>query len=146
MESSQQRRCTSCGSALSRYNAGARCGPCQRGLRIAPEFWDDPQVQQAVSTWDLGTLCRLIRRHTGMPQAAFARIVNSDQSEISRLERGQRAIKDRRKMTQWAQVLNFPEELAGPLPSESEHPVSTTQVARRLPTATAAAPGAGPIV
>ncbi|MEU7090887.1 helix-turn-helix transcriptional regulator [Kitasatospora aureofaciens] len=74
-----------------------------------------------------------------MPQAAFARIVNSDQSEISRLERGQRAIKDRRKMIQWAQVLNFPEELAGPLPSESEHPVSTMQVATRLPSATAAA-------
>ncbi|MFJ9693144.1 helix-turn-helix domain-containing protein [Kitasatospora sp. NPDC101183] len=130
MDSSQQRRCTSCGSTLSRYNAGAKCGPCQRDLRIAPEFWDDPQVQQAVATWDLGTLCRLVRRHTGLPQAAFARIVNSDQSEISRLERGQRTVKDRRKMIQWAQVLNFPEELAGPLPSELEDGESTTYVAQ----------------
>ncbi|MFC5187969.1 helix-turn-helix domain-containing protein [Actinomadura harenae] len=120
MDSSQQRRCTSCGSTLSRYSAGTRCGPCQRGLHIAPEFWDEAPVQQAVAAWDLGALCRLIRSHTGLSQAAFARIVSSDQSEISRLERGQRIIKDRRRVLQWAQVLNFPEHLAGQLPSRPE--------------------------
>ncbi|MEV5574495.1 helix-turn-helix transcriptional regulator [Spirillospora sp. NPDC052269] len=120
MDSSQQRRCTSCGSTLSRYSAGTKCAPCQRGLHIAPEFWDEAPVQQAVAAWDLGALCRLIRSHTGLSQAAFARIVSSDQSEISRLERGQRIIKDRRRVLQWAQVLNFPEHLAGQLPSHPE--------------------------
>ncbi len=118
MDSSQQRRCAPCGATLSRYNADARCGTCRRGLRIASEFWEDPQVRQAVTIWDLGTVCRLVRRHTGLSQAAFARLVSSDQSEISRLERGQRAVRDRRKLLQWAQILGFPAELAGPLPSQ----------------------------
>lgn len=120
VDSNQQRRCASCGNSLSRYNAGARCGTCQRGLKLDPGFWEDPQVRQAVMAWDLGTVCRLVRRHTGLSQTAFARLVSSDQSEISRLERGERVVKDRRKLLQWAQILGFPEQLAGPLPVQED--------------------------
>ncbi len=118
VDSNQRRRCGSCGIPLSRYNADARCGACQRGLKLAPGFWEDPQVRQALLAWDLGTVCRLVRQHTGLSQIAFARLVSCDQSEVSRLERGQRAIKDRRKLLQWAQILGFPDHLAGPLPAE----------------------------
>ncbi|MFD9123525.1 helix-turn-helix domain-containing protein [Kitasatospora sp. NPDC059571] len=90
-------------------------------------------MRQALAAWDLGAVSRLVRSHTGLSQTAFARIVNSDQSEISRLERGRRAVKDRKRMTQWAQALNFPEQLAGALPSSLDETTALTLRAPSLP-------------
>ncbi len=92
-----------------------------------------------MAAWDLGTVSSLVRSHTGLSQTAFARIVNSDQSEISRLERGRRTVKDRKRMMQWAQALNFPEQLAGPLPSGPETSAFTLQVPPSQPRDTTAA-------
>lgn len=114
-----QRRCAGCGTVLSRFNAGARCSPCQRtpAARVDPAFWHDRIVREAVSAWELGLVVRLFRKHTGLSQAAVARLVNIDQAEVSRLERGLKGVRDRRQLLQWAEALGVPLELTGPLPT-----------------------------
>ncbi|MEU6352897.1 helix-turn-helix transcriptional regulator [Streptomyces sp. NPDC047072] len=114
-----ERHCSVCRAALSRFNVGLQCGPCQRGgqvPRVERGFWAEPAVEAAISAWDLGTVVRLFRQHTGLSQAAVARLVNIDQAEVSRLERGRKKIRDRRQLAQWSEALGVPSELLGLLP------------------------------
>jgi transcriptional regulator with XRE-family HTH domain len=129
VETDTARRCVACGGSLSRFNAGARCGPCQRRSvdRVEAGFWTDPQVSAAVAAWDMGTVARLYRQHTGLSQSALARLVSMDQSEVSRLERGQKTIKDRRQLLLWVDVLGIPDGAVGALPTgDSPASVATT--------------------
>lgn len=124
MVDSGQRRCARCGALLSRFNAGIRCASCQGGpaaRRADPAFWRDPTVRRAVVTWELGTVVKLFRKHTGLSQAGVARMVNIDQAEVSRLERGLKQIRDRRQFVQWTNALGVPEELLGLLPAADPH-------------------------
>ncbi|MFJ7904027.1 helix-turn-helix domain-containing protein [Streptomyces sp. NPDC096198] len=119
-----QRRCERCGAPLSRFNAGTRCASCQVGsvaCHADPAFWRDPAVRRAVAAWELGTVVRLFRKHTGLSQAGVARMVNIDQAEVSRLERGLKHIRDRRQFIQWTDALGAPEELLGLLPMADPH-------------------------
>lgn len=120
-----ERRCSVCRAKLSRFNAGTQCGPCQRGMtpRVAPEFWADPVVESAISAWDLGVVVQLFRKHTGLSQTAVARLVNIDQAEVSRLERGRKKIRDRRQFAQWSEALGMPGELVSPLPVAGQPPL-----------------------
>lgn len=124
MVDSGQRRCTRCGALLSRFNAGTRCASCQDGpaaRRADPVFWRDPTVRRAVAAWELGTVVKLFRKHTGLSQAGVARMVSIDQAEVSRLERGLKQIRDRRQFVQWTDALGVPEELLGLLPAADPH-------------------------
>ncbi|WP_374213943.1 helix-turn-helix domain-containing protein [Streptomyces sp. A3M-1-3] len=123
MGSSERRRCVQCGVPLSRSNAGTRCASCQREpvRRLDPAFWATPAVRDAAAAWEIGIVVRLFRQHTGLSQAAVARLVNIDQAEVSRLERGRKKIRDRRRLAQWGEALGMPDDLMGPLPS-TEHP------------------------
>lgn len=124
MVDSGQRRCTRCGALLSRFNAGTRCASCQDGpaaRRADPAFWRDPTVRRAVAAWELGTVVKLFRKHTGLSQAGVARMVSIDQAEVSRLERGLKQIRDRRQLVQWTDALGVPEELLGLLPTADPH-------------------------
>lgn len=114
-----ERHCSGCRATLSRFNVGPRCGPCQRGgvvPRVGRDFWAQPAVVAAIRAWDLGVVVRLFRQHTGLSQAAVARLVNIDQAEVSRLERGRKKIRDRRQLAQWSEALGVPDGLLGPLP------------------------------
>lgn len=131
MVDSGQRRCAGCGTLLSRFNAGTRCASCQRGpaTRIDPAFWRDPAVRRAVAAWELGTVVKLFRKHTGLSQAAVARMVSIDQAEVSRLERGLKQIRDRRQFVQWTDALGVPEELLGLLPTVDPHVLNSSDEA-----------------
>lgn len=133
MGSSQRRRCAQCGSLLSRANAGARCAPCQRDpiKRLDPAFWSNPAVRDAAAAWDFGTVVRLFRQHTGLSQTAVARLVSIDQAEVSRLERGQKKIRDRRQLAQWSEALGMPGELLGPLPNSDARPTMARESPER---------------
>nr|WP_240981069.1 helix-turn-helix transcriptional regulator [Streptomyces sp. N502] len=127
-----ERHCSVCRATLSRFNAGTRCGPCQRGgavPRVEEGFWADPAVEAAVRAWDLGVVVRLFRQHTGLSQAAVARLVNIDQAEVSRLERGRKKIRDRRQLAQWSEALGVPVGLLGALP-DADRPSSTADSSR----------------
>ncbi|WP_372407535.1 helix-turn-helix domain-containing protein [Streptomyces luteireticuli] len=85
-------------------------------------------MRKAAEGWDFGTVVRLLRQHTGLSQAAVARLVNIDQAEVSRLERGRKKIRDRRQVKQWGEALGVPPELIGLLPHNRDslapaHPV-----------------------
>lgn len=74
-----------------------------------------------MAAWELGTVVKLFRKHTGLSQAGVARMVNIDQAEVSRLERGLKQIRDRRQFLQWTDALGVPEELLGLLPTADPH-------------------------
>ncbi|MFE0276153.1 helix-turn-helix domain-containing protein [Streptomyces sp. NPDC058992] len=74
-----------------------------------------------MAAWELGTVVKLFRKHTGLSQAGVARMVNIDQAEVSRLERGLKQIRDRRQFVQWTDALGVPEELLGLLPTADPH-------------------------
>ncbi|MBS2533136.1 helix-turn-helix domain-containing protein, partial [Catenulispora sp. NF23] len=61
--------------------------------------------------WDLGTVLRLYRMHTGARQAMLAAAFNVDQSVISRLMNGRRSIADRRQILEFTQKLGIPDSL-----------------------------------
>ncbi|MDT0395096.1 MULTISPECIES: helix-turn-helix transcriptional regulator [Streptomyces] len=85
--------------------------------------WPARMLRAAVSAaaWELGTVVKLFRKHTGLSQAGVARMVNIDQAEVSRLERGLKQIRDRRQFVQWTNALGVPEELLGLLPAADPH-------------------------
>ncbi|MFI5690023.1 helix-turn-helix domain-containing protein [Streptomyces sp. NPDC051636] len=74
-----------------------------------------------MAAWELGTVVKLFRKHTGLSQAGVARMVNIDQAEVSRLERGLKQIRDRRQFVQWTDALGVPKELLGLLPTADPH-------------------------
>jgi transcriptional regulator with XRE-family HTH domain len=146
-------RCRGCGALLSRFNPRDRCAACQRepSALADPRFWDDPEVRQSLGRWDLGTVVRLFRQHTGLSQHAVGRLVSIDQAEVSRLERGQKAIRDRRQLSQWASALGAPASLIGILPdgsggSESPTPSYTLPGAGSIQPSRGGPRGAGQLV
>ena len=135
MGSPDRRRCPQCGTVLSRSNAGTHCAPCQRDpiRRLDPAFWADPVVRTAAAEWDFGVVVRLFRKHTGLSQAAVARLVNIDQAEVSRLERGLKKIRDRRQLAQWGEALGIPSDLMRPLPAAERPETGSDGVNGYLP-------------
>ena len=107
------RQCAACGSVLSRYNSSPLCAACSRSPQLprADELWATPQVLDALADWDVGAVVALYRRHTGIKQARIASAVGIDQSEVSRLERGSKKIRDRQQMLTWTRALGIPERL-----------------------------------
>ncbi|MBJ7902178.1 helix-turn-helix domain-containing protein [Streptomyces sp. DSM 110735] len=79
-----------------------------------------------MAAWELGTVVKLFRKHTGLSQAGVARMVSIDQAEVSRLERGLKQIRDRRQFVQWTDALGVPEELLGLLPTADPHSPDST--------------------
>ncbi|MGE7433988.1 helix-turn-helix domain-containing protein [Kitasatospora sp. NPDC001175] len=104
---------------MSRYNAQRQCAACGRGTaaKVDGSFWELPEVAAALQRWDLGAVVRSYRRHTGLSQAAVARLVSIDQAEVSRLENGKKAIRDRHQLRQWAAGLGIPDQLIAALPT-----------------------------
>jgi transcriptional regulator with XRE-family HTH domain len=59
-------------------------------IRIPPDFWDRDTVTTALRTRDIGTLIRLLRRHTGASQTQIGIAVGLDQAYISRIVHGRK--------------------------------------------------------
>ncbi|WFB11709.1 helix-turn-helix domain-containing protein [Streptomyces sp. LX-29] len=110
MTGDEQARCERCGAVLSRYNSAGVCAGCGRVKPSAPDgFWERPEIRDALAAWDMGTVVRAFRQCTGLSQAAVARLVNIDQAEVSRLERGRKRLRDRRQVLTWTRALNIPD-------------------------------------
>ncbi|WP_344662319.1 helix-turn-helix domain-containing protein [Catenulispora subtropica] len=113
MSEQAARRCATCGCALSRFNDAPLCGPCSRSpqLPAADDLWTTEPARQALNTWDIGAAVGLYRRYTGAKQVRIAAAVGIDQSEVSRLERGGKKIRDRQQLLAWTRALGIPETL-----------------------------------
>lgn len=130
MADDDHRACVWCSTPLSRFNTTTRCSSCQRRVtaHAAPEFWADEEVRAAARRWDVGTIVRLYRRHTGLSQSTVARFVNIDQSEVSRLERGSKTLRRRDQVITWTAGLGAPDGIIGTLPAIPE-PAETSSAA-----------------
>jgi hypothetical protein len=66
---------------LAEDNTEGRCGSCQAADRakapspptVPPEFWDDPDMQQALGSRHMGKVIRAFRQHRYTATAASPR-------------------------------------------------------------------------
>lgn len=122
------RRCSVCGCMLSRYNDTGHCGACSRRPQLPPadSLWATAQARQALSRWDVGVILGLYRRHTGATQARIAQAVGIHQSEVSRLERGLKQIRDRQQVLTWTRAFGVPDTLIPAYPGVAEFDSGST--------------------
>jgi transcriptional regulator with XRE-family HTH domain len=118
-----QRRCTECGTPLSRYNQADRCGPCQRSsVKPRPdteraEWLFMPGHRSAPpDASDLGVLLREWRTARKIPQRQLASMLGFTQPYISMVETGSEKIRDLGTLRHIAATLAIPPEEVGLLP------------------------------
>jgi transcriptional regulator with XRE-family HTH domain len=131
-----QRRCTGCGTPLSRYNQAGLCGPCQRA-RVQPqpvtaergEWLFTPGHRSAPpDASDLGVLLREWRTARKVPQRQLAHMLGFTQPYISMLETGSEKIRDLGTLRHIAATLAIPPEELGLLPdtiADGQHAVAS---------------------
>lgn len=139
---SPARRCDRCGAQLASYNRGARCAPCSAGaLRRPPEvpseFWDLPEMRDALATLHMGRVVYVYRNHPWhgqvLKQSVVAGWFGLTQTQLSRIENG-RAPEEISKLVRWAKLLGIPAELrwfkvpGEDAPAETSGPVLTVPV------------------
>jgi transcriptional regulator with XRE-family HTH domain len=123
------RRCEQCGAMLSRYNPDNRCSLCQAAARdqhttVMPAtrpppgggalwVWAAPSAQAVLSTREPGLILTAYRAMHQLSQAQLAELLGFDQSYISRLERGERRVRDIRLLAHIANRLAIPPHLVG---------------------------------
>lgn len=113
------RRCDRCRARLARHNQSSRCTPCSsRDLREPPsaprEFWDAPEMRNALATWHMGRVIDAYRHHPWHGQVLKQTVVGNwfglTQTQLSRIENG-RAPEEMSKLIRWAKLLGIPKEL-----------------------------------
>jgi transcriptional regulator with XRE-family HTH domain/tetratricopeptide (TPR) repeat protein len=114
-----QRACTWCGAGLRRGQSGGVCDPCSRRpldvaarLREAGFFTREP-IRRALAALDFGYLFRAVRRAAGLTQVELGEVLELDQDRISRIERGERQLKDFEIIARIASRLGIPPVLLG---------------------------------
>ncbi|MER6086783.1 helix-turn-helix transcriptional regulator [Streptomyces bluensis] len=122
MQQQPLRSCGRCGGRLSSYNTGTLCFACarSRGIEqhfpIIPEYvWFDPDVRDALTAWDFGQACRLIRLRGSLRQDDMAQLTGLSQAFLSMLEAGTRRLTNIDKIVEFLTGLDVPAELV-PLP------------------------------
>ncbi|MEV6980121.1 helix-turn-helix transcriptional regulator [Sphaerisporangium sp. NPDC051017] len=109
-----KRVCRRCARPLSRYNPGEVCGPCAVDAQPIPaEVWTIPDVREALASWDLATVCTLIREHAGMSQERLAELIGRSQGYVSQLESGARLASGVMLVRDLVDGLGIPTELLG---------------------------------
>lgn len=113
---SPHRYCDRCGTRLAHDQRGTRCSPCSKSvvvLRPEPqpaEFWEQPDVREALSSRHFGRVLRAYRRALGssVTQTTLGTWLGLTQARISQMERAKEPPSDLRKLQQWAKVLHIP--------------------------------------
>ncbi|MPY38567.1 helix-turn-helix transcriptional regulator [Streptomyces phyllanthi] len=77
--------------------------------------WSDPDVRDALATWDFGQASRLIRLRGSLRQGDMAQLTGLSQAFLSMLEAGSRRLTNIDKIVEFLTGLDVPAELA-PLP------------------------------
>lgn len=130
MAHEDDRRCTQCGSLLSRYNEHARCAPCSRAsaaepappLSLPDHVWQNAAVTAALAAWDFGTAFRVIRRTASLRQEDMSVITGLSQSFLSTLESGTRRLLNIDKIITVLERLGVPAHVAPvPVPGSAAH-------------------------
>ncbi|MFD3524566.1 helix-turn-helix domain-containing protein [Streptomyces sp. NPDC058653] len=111
------RLCSQCDFKLSRYNAGRRCGSCERNgtPRLPLRAWRDPAVAEALAAWDFGKVLRLLRAAAQLSQREMAQLCGIGQATLSELESGCRRLTHIDKIISLLKRLEVPSELT-PIP------------------------------
>lgn len=126
-----QRVCAGCGAGLRRGRSDGVCDPCARRpsrdiaelLREAGFFTREP-IRRALAAYDFGYLFRAVRRTAELTQVELGELLELDQDRISRIERGERQLKDFETIVRIASRLGIPLMLLG-------FSATTTSVAAR---------------
>lgn len=123
MAHEEGRRCTRCGSPLSRYNSDVRCAACTRSVgnepaaspRVPDHVWESRDVSVALAAWDFGAAFRLIRQIASLRQEDMSAITGLSQSFLSTLESGARRLVNIDKIITVLQHMDVPPHIA-PIP------------------------------
>lgn len=116
--SALRRACEQCGAGLRRGRPGTRCDPCSRCPDIAEQlretgFFSRDAVQRALAAYDFGYLFRAARRTAGLTQVELGEVLEVEQDRISRIERGERKLRDIEAIARIATRLGIPPMLLG---------------------------------
>jgi hypothetical protein len=101
--------------------------------RLPAKFWDRPDVVQALTDRDLGTVVREFRKWTGATQTDISILVGIPQPHVSELERGVRRVSALSVFERFADGLGAPRHLLGladqngKLPTVPADPVQANQ-------------------
>lgn len=114
----RRRDCWSCGAELRRGREDAFCEPCaRRPGRCDPllesDFFTREPVRRALAGYDFGYVFRAVRRAAGLTQQELGDLLDLDQDRISRIERGERSLRDILIVARVASRLGIPPELLG---------------------------------
>jgi hypothetical protein len=130
--STTKRRCRTCETLLASDNRGTQCGPCAAAQAThaptqRPEFWERPELQEAIRTRSIGHLFRAYRRtHSPMlPQATLATWLDITQGQVSVIERARRPVSDLERLERWCNALRVPNHLRWFRAPESAHHAET---------------------
>ncbi len=112
------RACQQCGAELRRERPGNLCDPCSRHPDLAQrlqeaEFFTREPIRRALAAYDFGYLFRAIRRTLELTQTELGEVLGLDQDRISRIERGERQLRDIATIACIATRLAIPPELLG---------------------------------
>lgn len=125
LDAKPDRLCLQCDCKLSRYNAGQRCGSCQRNgtPRLPDRVWRDPAVAEALATWDFGAALSLLRAAAQLSQRDMAYLCGIGQPTLSELESGSRRLTHIDKIISLLKNLGVPSGLT-PIALPGNHPRS----------------------
>ncbi|MEU8895014.1 helix-turn-helix transcriptional regulator [Nocardia sp. NPDC048505] len=119
-------RCQACGVTISRYANEPVCPTCaasnnteQVSVHVAAPIasaiwlWATPEATTAIATRDLPTILRTYRRINRLSQTAMAQVLGYDNSYVSMIETGKRAITDVASRRHIAARLGLPAHVLG---------------------------------
>ncbi|MGH3695167.1 MAG: helix-turn-helix domain-containing protein [Pseudonocardiaceae bacterium] len=143
-----RRACERCGAVLRRGRPGTRCDPCSRRPDTAEQlretgFFSQDAVRRALLAYDFGYLFRAVRRTAELTQVELGEVLEMEQDRISRIERGERKLRDIEIVARIATRLGIPPILLGfgadttphqgpqPVPAEPD-PARVAEASRRF--------------
>lgn len=118
----QNPRYCACGTRLAKDNRTDRCTACQKAAsqrvvtppEVPPDFWQNPELVDALGQWHIGQVIRAYRLHPHhrqpIPQAVVANWLNLTQAQLSRIENGS-AVTDLAKLIPIVKTLGIPADL-----------------------------------
>jgi transcriptional regulator with XRE-family HTH domain len=113
------RACQRCGAHLRPGWPGTLCELCSArpldiaGLLREAGFFTREPVRRALAGYDFGYLFRAVRRAAGLAQQELGDVLGLDQDRISRIERGERRLRDIVIIARVASRLGIPPVLLG---------------------------------
>lgn len=115
-------RCQTCHSGHDAARADrdlCRSGTPGCGRSLPAGFYNKPALRGALAKYDFGPVFRAVRAETGVSQEILATLLGQTQPQVSRIERGDRNIRDVALVAHIAKGLGIPGPLLGFGPDHS---------------------------